>query len=259
MQSIVRFCFCFLCTLFLLSCKKVVEIDLNTSEPRLVIEARLSDTICPNPFEARSYVWLSRSANMGEPRDSMRFYGRAFVTIQDLHTGIVDTLRTGFINDYNSPGLKGISGHEYLLTVVAEGKTYTALSKMPYKVYCDSLTNRKVSLLGEDFHNFPPRFVDKAGMKNYYKLDGYAFDDSYGDGQPNYQLFGFVYQYPPGSRVSIAFYNIDENTHNMYSTMNRSRDITNNNSPSNLPSNIRGGALGYFSAQTYQSVSSVLE
>lgn len=259
MQSIVRFCFCFLCTLSLLSCRKVVETDLNTSEPRLVIEARLPDTLAGSPFETVAYVKLSRSISMSNPLDSIRFLGYAFITIQDLHTGIVDTLRNGTRGYYASPGLKGISGHEYLLTVVAEGKTYTALSKMPYKVYCDSVTNRKVSLLGNDFHNFTPRFVDKAGMKNYYKLDGYAFDDSYGDGQPNYQLFGFVYQYPPGSRVSIAFYNIDENTYNMYSTMNRSRDITNNNSPSNLPSNIRGGALGYFSAQTYQSVSSVLE
>lgn len=261
-MKLVSIFFILACTL--LACKKVIDIDLSGyAEPRLVIEASLLDTLL---YQGSSYglVRLSKSIGINDSISESYFTGRAFITIQDLDTRIIDTLVMQSPWYYATNKLEGVQGHEYLLTVNAEGKTYTARSKMPYKVYCDSVTNKKVQLLGDVFHNITPRFTDRAGTKNYYKFGGYNFDDSYGDGTPNVRHFGFMYPNASGTRKWFYFINQNEDMYryNLVLQQNNNNgraNVLTVSNPSNPPTNIQGGALGYFTACTNQLVSTVLE
>ena len=114
-------------------CQTEINIDLNSSNPRYVIEADLNDCL------GDSKVKITRTLNFNQP-NVFPPVSNALVTIKDNDSNQLDTLFEGSrLGIYSKVGLKGFSGHSYTLNVQVDGKLFTSTSVMPTSISLDSI------------------------------------------------------------------------------------------------------------------------
>lgn len=250
-----------ICLLVFASCEKVIEIDLNSSSPKVVIEANLSDT------NNGSGVRITQSLNYDQSNNFAPVSG-AVVTIADLTAGTQETLTMDNHGVYTNPSLQGQVGHEYQLTVQVLGQTYTANSTMPQRVTFDSLTYKKQTFLGASAYQIRPRYLDPQGIGNSYRfvlfknrrLDKTIFvdNDEFLDGQQNERpLFTRDAEFKANDTITVEMQTISAAIYRYYNALDQASS-GNSSAPANPPTNISGGALGYFSTRTSQLQSVIL-
>jgi hypothetical protein len=244
-----------------LSCTKEIDINLNNSNPQLVIEGSISDE--PGPYTVK----LSKTVNFSDANNYPPVTG-ALVIISD-NTGITDTLAETTPGLYETQHITGIQGNTYTLKVVAEGKQYDAVSTMPYKVNLDSIRFDLFNDPGESgiMYAVVPVYFDPVALGDNYRFffsaNGVAdrsyqvSNDNIGNGGINQQpFFSNDVKFYEGDTVTVTMLCIDVNTYNFYYTLSQ---ITESGpgggaTPSNPPNNITGNkALGIFSAYTTQT------
>jgi hypothetical protein len=249
----------------LFSCTKVVDINLNSANPNIVIEGIVSDV--PGQYQ----VQLTQTVNFSDPNIFPPVTG-ATVKITDSTLGLTDSLKEVLPGTYVTQKLlQGLTGHTYQLYVLSNGQTYTASSTMPQKVNLDSVTFYTTNIFGTKSTSAVANFQDPAGVANYYTFTEYVngqaidqtfnFSDRLSDGKYiKRQLFNDSSYINPGDQVSIEMHCVDNQVWQYFNTLgqakgNNSQAIT----PANPLSNISNNALGYFSAQTVQSALSMLQ
>ena len=253
-----------ICNILLISsCTKEVNIDLNSSNPLLVIEGNITDQAGPYT------VKLSKTINFSESNSFPSVRG-ALVIISD-NLGVVDTLRETIQGIYQTHTIVGIQGHSYTLTVFAEGKQYNAISTLPSKVNLDSIQFESDPGFNENTFEFVPVYYDPISIGNNYrfiltvngKTDASFLvnNDVNSNGIVNQRSFASDdLKILEGDTVQITMLCIDADTYTYYKTLD---ELLGSNpifaaTPSNPPNNITGNkALGYFSAFTTQSIVAV--
>lgn len=241
-----------------MGCQKVINIDLNSASPTIVIVGNINDQ--PGPYT----VTLSQTVNFSDPNSFPPVSG-ASVTITD-NTGIQDTLVETSPGTYKTRKTIGASGRTYTLNVVSKGQTYTASSTMPQVVPFDTLRVIR-QVFFKDTAIFPQAgFQDPATGSNYYRfivtrndsLSPHIFvlSDEYSS--------GLYISYPLRSDTSLAYGDsvkvemqcIDKGTYQYLSTFYVASGSAVNVTPANPVSSFSNNALGYFSAHTsrYKSV-----
>lgn len=249
------------------SCTKVIEFDLNTSDPKVIIEADITD-------QTDGYqVKISKTVNFSEPNNFPAVKG-AVVTVTD-ELGVVQTLTESVAGTYTLKGAKGVSEKTYALKIVAEGKTYTATSKMPKLVPFTGVEVRENNFPGpasDTSYIYMPVFVDPANEQNNYlfflsvkgKQDkGFqnVFNDNFINGVRNQRPIIGTQDFKVSSKdtVTLEMRCIDKGVYDYFYSLN---EISNTNggsaTPANPVSNLSGGALGYFSAHTVRKVTAVI-
>jgi hypothetical protein len=114
-----------------LSCvEKVVDVDLNLSDPHIVLEGSISDG---SPCS----VTVSQTVNFDEPNTFPPVSG-AMITLRD-NIGNTDSLTEFHPGTYSGSTIQGTPGRTYTLTVLVGGKEYVATSTMPSPVAIESL------------------------------------------------------------------------------------------------------------------------
>jgi len=246
--------------LCVLSCEKVINIDLHDSEPRVVIEGNI-------PLDSLCRVVMTRSINFSEPNIFPPISG-AVITISDDSTKVVDTCPETVAGEgkYQSRTMTGIEGHTYTLTVQYGGQTYTGSSTLPVQVPLDSTSITRLSGFGRTFFQMTPYYTDPAGIRNYYKFEIRAKglvdnsirvrDDGFTDGQVNRIPINLSSDIVEGDTVTFTMLCIDSTAFVFYRTLGAGSSST---SPANPISNLSGGCLGYFKAYTSQSVQLVVK
>ena len=152
------------------ACSDVVDVDLKHVEPQMVIDGTVTDQ--PGPYTVK----ISKTGDYYEPSRFSAVSG-AIVKIAD-HTGYSETLQETEKGIYLTHSLQGIPGQTYTLTVIAEGKEYTAISTMPEAIEIDSL--------GYEYHpgaSFGPDreegyrlhvyFTDRAGIEDHCRFKAF--------------------------------------------------------------------------------------
>lgn len=248
-----------------LSCQKVIDIPLNEAAQTLVVEAVLKDS------PGNNYVILSRSGSVYEDTD--------FEKIEDATVTVTDNLGTVFEFEhigqgvYTKPDFQTFPQRTYYLEVNALGQTITASSTTFSKPKIDSLTY--VNLAGyfgipiEDtlylisFHS-----VENGAERNQYMLkifrngvvnSGYYLgnDDFINGSYYEAQFFGS--EAHPGDTVLVEMVSMDEANYRYFVGLS-----SNLNSgpfsaaPANPPTNLNGGALGFFGAYTTDTIRIIL-
>lgn len=249
----------------LISCTKVISVNLNNANPNLVIEGIVSDA--PGPYQ----VQITQTVNFSDPNIFPAITG-ATVKITDSTLGITDSLSESLPGIYVTHKLlQGLTGHTYQLYVLSNGQTYTASSTMPAKVNLDSVTFYSTNIFGTKSTSAIANFQDPAGIPNYYTFTEYVngqaidqtfnFSDRLSDGKYiRRQLFNDSSYINPGDQVSIEMHCVDNQVWQYFNTLGQAKG--NNSqaiSPANPLSNITNNALGYFSAQTTQSGLAILQ
>jgi len=243
-------------TLFIFSiialsaCTKVINIDLNSSNQQIVVEAKIADDALP------CTVKLSKTINFSNPNVFPAVEG-AIVKISDGTT--TETLTETSAGIYQTSSMLGVSGKTYSLSIVAEGKTITAVSTMPSPVPLDTILFFK-SAFGnqsiEETYITIPRFQDPPTPGNNYRfiqtindsLDKtFSVDnDNVTNGLPYRRpIFSQGPKIRLGDSLHFEMQCIDRPIFDYFNSLNSNATTT----PSNPVTNVVGG-LGYFSAHT---------
>ena len=261
----VKYIFGCIAALALYSCEKVIQIDLNEAEKKYVIEGMLTDQ--PNSCK----VLISRTVNFEE---NSGFNGApgAQVTVR-TSTGQEAVLTETAPGIYENESLIGAPGNSYELTVLINGKTFTASSMMPARVELDSIFIRENTFFNEKVNLLNLRFFDPPGKGNCYRFIQYVNgkkdktvfvrkDDLVDNAMVSTQLFsrGDESDEDEGAKIETGdvvkaeILCIDPDVYRFWYSLSQSATGVNESaSPANPVTNISGGALGYFSAHTYDT------
>ncbi|OJV90974.1 MAG: hypothetical protein BGO34_22060 [Bacteroidia bacterium 44-10] len=250
------------------SCEKVIDIDLNSAQPKLVIQADVSDQ--PGPYTFK----LSKTVNYDDPNIFPAVQG-ALVNVSD-DAGNSETLTEISPGVYVTDTFQGVSGRTYFLEVTADDVTYTSVCKMPEPVDIDTLFVQPLPFGDEE--TVSVRFKDIEGTPNYYRLqykvnnelkdDILVIDDNLQDGQNiEYYLpvFGEEYEDNPltiGDTVEVFLQTIDRGAYEYFRTLallTGSSSGPPSDAPANPISNISDNVLGYFSTYSVRSMTIVIE
>jgi hypothetical protein len=250
---------CLMMMLILLpGCEKVITVDLNEADPKIVIEGMITDQ--PGPYA----VLVTKSGSyFGQP--DLPFVSGAKVTITD-NAGTTELLREKRQGVYLTTLIRGVAGRKYTLRVVTENVEYMAESTMPARVAIDSLALRKEDPQHIDFgddgtdtdhaevHCY---FIDPPG-KNFYRIR-YARDDTVRNDY--YRLYDD--QYADGQHTELSVTNAHARHTYRVELLSVSREAFNyfsslddlmysspvfGSTPANPDDIFTNGALGYFAA-----------
>lgn len=282
MRTLVFLCFSF----FFMGCEKDIDIVLNQSSDKLVVDATIENDRPPMVFLSKSLDYFSKiDAN----KISSSFVKNAVVRISDGSRQVtlaLDSLknREGVsIYFYTPSGLSNLMvgklNATYTLTIESEGKSYSASTTIP------GLTRRIDSLWWEKlpFEGDTPKVrmmikaTDRPGLGDYIRyftrvgqapfLPGFnsVFDDQIIDGSTytiaidkgfdrNGQFSDNSSYFDKGDTVTLKLCNIDKQTYDFWRTLEFSFQSIGNpfSSPTRILSNVSGEALGYFGGYAAQ-------
>ncbi len=249
--------------LFLSSCEKVIDLELDKSPSSIVIEGQITN-------QAAAYtVKITKSMAFDEPNNYLPVTNATVIITDNI--GQRDTLTYTANGNYKTNTLQGIVGRTYFLTVNVEGKTYTARSTMPLYVSLDSLKTTLITFAAEKKTQVIPVFTDPTVLGNNYQFLLYrnnVLDKSYtvtndnvNNGLPNQRpIFANDFDFKAGDLATIEMRCIDNNVYNYFFTLSQiaANGPGGGTTPSNPPSNISTGALGIFSAHTTEKKSIII-
>ena len=242
------------------SCTKTITPHLNTVSSQLIIQGAISDTAGPY------YVSIVNSVDFYASNNYPGVSG-ASVIITNATTGVRDSLREVSTGLYMTNAIvQGVPGNTYLLNVSLNGVTYKASSTMPRHVNLDSVTF--------DFSDTTQIFAranyqDPAGIHNFYKygmvINGIVdkrfltFDDRLSDGRYiRDKVDADTGEIKRFNTVQLNLVGVDSN---VFTFLHEAENVAYNNGslagPANPTSNISGGCLGYFSAQTVSNKTAI--
>lgn len=240
------------------SCEDVIEVDLDSIDPKLVIEGSITDA--NNNCEIR----LSMTSDYFSS-DSIPMVTGASVLVSDFQGNVYqfEEMSPGL---YLSDDLRGIENAEYQLEVNSEGKEYTAYVKMPQKVEIGGLsqieTPEYMEFTGGYLVN--THLFDPEGSKDFYRIKVYrihdpnkginilnVFDDAFVDGKEIVMQWDKE-QFFPQDTVIVELQSLDESTYTYYANLLSLAEsgFIGNANPANPETNISNDALGYFGAYT---------
>ncbi|MFD2289115.1 DUF4249 family protein [Pedobacter petrophilus] len=261
------FIYLMIATVGLTSCTKIIEIDTKNAEAQIVIEGRIVDRLI------EQQIIITKTVGY----DEVGVYPK----VPGATVKVTDSRGNNYIFTEKTPGvyvnrMRGVSGVTYTMDVMAEGKNYQASSKMPNFVKLDSIGVISNSFFGEERKTAAAFLVDPAKESNAYRfnlyVNGVFFDRIYvnNDRLTNgnnlrIQLFYEANDdddegLKSGDSFSIEMEGIDSNIFDYWYVLSQQdgRGPNQGTTPSNPPSNISNGALGYFSANTLQRINATV-
>jgi hypothetical protein len=241
------------------SCKKVIDIDLNSSNPKFVIEGNLSNDTFQNEIK------ISKTINFSDPNNFPAVTNATVIITDNL--GNTETLSQSIPGTYKISTLVGTPGRTYTMNVNVDGQIFTSTSIMPYITPLDSIEILTFSFGSNDSKNLVPIYKDSAGVKNYYRFvpyknglrteDLFISNDQFDDGLvANQPLFGET-EYKIGDTVKMDLQCIDKDMYLYYFSLQQ--NTSGGATPANPESNIKGGALGYFNAHSVTNKQIVIQ
>lgn len=236
------------------ACEKVLDLKLDNTQPKLVIEAILTD------LDVKQIVTLTNTKDF-DANNSKAPVSGAMVTIKE-ESGPTLIYTEQSPGTYISPRYKGVPGKKYTIAVIVSGKTYTATSIMPVPVEVKSLNQMELAGFGDPKKYVQINYNDPIGIPNFYynrvfvnnlkRARYYVDSDRFNDGKEvKNTIFFDEPNLVAGDKVKVQLLTIDENVYKYLFSISQ---ITGNGGPPTTPanptSNFNNGALGFFSAST---------
>lgn len=255
------------------SCEKVIEIDLNSEQPQLVVEAIIStDSIC--------IVSLTKTSSYYST-DEQVYVEDAEVIISDGE--LSDVLNYSEKGKYKGSTITGTQDKTYTINISYEGINYEGISYLPpgsiisevdYSIseeqsHLNPFGDRVVSVyctfeddVNEDnFYLIRFNDVDGRLIERYYLLTENVSNSGSIDFQNGHISFTESIFYE-GNYLEVQLFSVDEAIYNYFLQLTDilfwKRRIT-PPSPYNPLSNISNGAVGFFAAWSLDSEILILE
>ncbi len=254
--------FLFTIVISLSSCEEVIELNLDTSAEKYVIEATLTD----HANGAR--VLISKTKSYNSSNDFAGVTG-AVIEIEDQLGTVTRLTESSKKGVYLHSTLKGTPTQTYKLKVTVAGQTFTSTCIMPAVVPLEDVYPYELKLFDGPRLFTHVKYMDPIGVKNFYRFIEYkndvytksimASNDEFTDGKTvNQTIFPYEFteesKLKKGDKVKLEFLTIAESVYKYwFSVDNGAQGGGDSAAPANPVSNIKGGAIGYFSAHTLQS------
>lgn len=239
----------------LTSCEEVIDINLNSTDPKYVIEANLND------ISDTQTIRISRTVNFDEPRPSDPV-DDALIVVTDVagRRHIFNAIGNGL---YRATNFRTLANGNYSLRVnIGDQEFLSTTTRVPY-VEVDSIGIMKDEIFNETYYSITFKFLDPVNTANYYK---YSYSV---DGKPFKFLTVYSDKYTDGLLVTHEITERDENNKfaigdsvtilrecinvDVYNFWHDLQVINPGSAaPANPKSNISNGALGYFSVSSAQ-------
>ncbi|WP_299365868.1 DUF4249 domain-containing protein [Winogradskyella sp.] len=200
---------------FFTNCEDVIDVDLNTAEPRLVIDASIN--WFKNTAGNEQNIRLSLTAPFFD--ETVPPANGATVQITDSNNNSYDFVEDGLTGIYRNNSFVPIIDETYTLTVVYEGETYSGTETLKSVVPIDFVEQENEGgFSGEDIE-LKAFYTDPANVENYYFFEFISdvavvpsldvYEDRFTDGN---QIFGFYTEedLESGDIVTIRNYGISE-------------------------------------------------
>lgn len=249
----------------LAGCEKVIEINLNEVNPAIVIEATLTD----KPGSAK--VELSKTADYFDEFEKQMISGAQVILKDDEGNQFVLSEKESGI--YTNEIIKPLIGAKYTISVETEGEVYVASSTLHPAVEI-----KKVDYFFENGESFFDEgyylllyIKDPPDDANYYRINIYKngrlrtdgsdlilFSDRLVEGKEvEIKLRSVLFK--KGSIARVELISLDKSAFDFYRTFS---DLTTTNpgsaAPANPTSNFSNGALGFFSAYSFDEETVVI-
>jgi hypothetical protein len=254
--------FLFLIFIATCSCTKIIDIDLNTASPQVVIEGNINDQ--DKVFDVK----ITQTVKFSDSNSFPPIQG-ASVTISD-NVGNSEFLKENQVGVYQTKTTKGVSGRTYTLKVVANGKTYISTSTMPSVVKLEGVKITESAFQngppGEKNYDILPQFLDPENVVNYYFFNQYVngtkdkgffnvLNDTFINGRNNVQTTNVSQDLKLKSKdlLKVEMLCIDKGLYDYYYSLSQLSGGS-GATPANPVSNISGGCLGYFGAYTIRTL-----
>lgn len=248
--------------LLFVGCEEVIDVDLNTAAPRLVIDASINWQKGTDGSVQK--IILSTTTD---------FYGNVIPKVSGANVSIKNSENLNYIfsetsntGEYQCTTFKPIIGETYVLTVVYKGQTYTATETMQSVTPIYSIQQKNDGGFSGEDYEIEVSFEDPMD-KNFYMAK--IFPDIYKS--PSHQVISDQFtngnqkswsfsdeDLKQGTAIAITHYGISEDYYNYMSKLIAVASTSGGGSPFQTPpATVRGNivnqtdidnyALGYFS------------
>lgn len=249
------------------SCEKVIDYDLDSSNPAIVIEATLTDS--KEPF---SVLVTKTSPYFGSSESTQVTGAKVSVKADNGKPRYFTEVSPG---NYQLGKVFVMPRVWYNVYIEYEGVTYSARSYLNEFVPMVDCTLTYFDGLGffDSGYKINCFIKDPPNVENYYRLKMYVNGrvvnndgemDVYSDRLFDGKMIGLVQNssvvFDKNDTVLVEVQAIDKAAYNYFSTLESisGLEIIESASPSNPISNFNNGALGYFSAYSFDRRSVII-
>lgn len=247
------------------ACEEVIQIDLNSSIPKVVAEGLIEK-------DSVSWLKLSYTTNYFTTKNPT-YITDARVTITDKF-GNKEELNNQGDGLYKGTLLTGEAGNTYTINVTGAKYEFQAVSELNAPVIINSLKFEKPNnpRPWETANNYSltVNFSDDATSENYYLIK-FSVNDTLSSKRytciknEDYTKTGSI-DYSPmflkiveNDTVKVSVYSIDKGSYTYFNQLNDIGSSAMMGTPYNAKSNFGSDVLGYFNAWSYDSKTEIIQ
>ncbi|MAN59132.1 MAG: hypothetical protein CMC08_04770 [Flavobacteriaceae bacterium] len=254
---------------FTQSCEEVVEIDLNESEPRLVVDASIN---LREDGTGNAVVKLTTTAP---------FFDSEIPVVSNAQVFVRDEFGTTYPFTYTENGVytaavTPVFNIDYTLDIMYGGQRYTATEELQSVVPIDFVEQRNDGGFDGESIELKAFFNDPPNEENFYFFEGLSdkgdeydtLDDEFFDGN---LIFGFyvVDDLETGDRVTFNLYGVDKQFFNFMFVLLQQGSDDGGGPFETQPATVRGNLvnvtdpdrfpLGYFRVSEVSSLEYIVQ
>lgn len=246
----------FFTALFFTSCEEVVDVDLDTAAPKLVIEAAINWE--KGTTGTQQAIKLTTTANYFE--NKVPTVSGATIYIRNSANRQFNFIEVAKSGRYVCNNFRPVIGQDYTLTVISGGNTYTASETLKAVAPITRVEqNNEGGFTGKDIE-LKAYFNDPANETNYYlykylysnkvKSNYYADEDKFFEGNEFFSISDDD-DLKPGDVIEITHIGISKQ---YYNYMNILVSIAGSNSGGPFqapPATVKGNIINTTNAENY--------
>ncbi|TNJ43132.1 DUF4249 domain-containing protein [Tamlana fucoidanivorans] len=240
----------------LTSCQDVIDVDLQTAEPRLVIDASLSWKKGTNGSSQSIRLTLTAPYFA----DNVPPATGATVSVTDSNNTSFNFLEQGESGVYTNANFIPVIDETYTLNINYKNETYTATETLVPVVPIDFVEQKNDGgFSGEDIE-IKVYYTDPADIENFYlfeflvvernTLSLEVYDDEFTDGN---QIFAFYTDedLKAGDELIIKNSGISERTYNFLNILLQQTDDNSGDPFETQPATVRGNCINTSNPKNY--------
>ncbi|MBT8376748.1 MAG: DUF4249 domain-containing protein [Winogradskyella sp.] len=234
--------------LVITSCEDVIDVDLNSVEPRLVIDASIN--WFKNSTGNEQHIKLSLVTSFFD--ETVPPANNAIVTITDSNNNIFNFLEDGNTGIYKTDTFIPVIDEIYTLNIVYDNETYIAQEQLKSVSEIDFVEqNDNGGFSGNDIE-LKAFYTDPVDEENYYLFEFISdlvlvptlevYEDRFTNGN---QIFGFYTEedLQSGDEVTIRNYGVSEEFYDFMFILLQQGSLENGGPFETQPATVRGNCI----------------
>jgi hypothetical protein len=261
-------------SLFLYSCEEVVDVDLNTASPRLVVDASINWE--QGTDGAQQKIKLTTTSSYYSA--TVPVVSGATVFVKNSSNTIFNFIEVPTTGEYFCDNFIPQLNDTYTLTVISNGQTYNATETLKSVAPIQNIVQNNEGGITGDQIDIKTFFTDPDGVDNYYlfkykysnkvKLDYQVNDDKFFQGNSFFSLSNND-DLSAGDQIAVTHYGISRSYYNYMNILLSVAGNTGGSPFQSPPATVRGNiinatnfdnyALGYFRLSETDSANYIVQ